>query len=714
MIQHALKYAGLGFPVLPIVPNDKRPLTAHGVKDATTDVGQIARWRGAWPTFNIAIATAGLLVVDIDGADNEWPHDESRRQDLFATATARTPRGGHHHFFRADTARRNTSGKLAPGIDTRADGGYVLAYPSVVNGIQYTWVNELVARDKLSLPPAWLVDELDALAVTLAPPATVPPGDVPTVSNIGGDVAALAAAYLDALPPAISGSGGHNAAYTAAAALVHGFALSPDDAFALLWSQYNPRCRPPWSEKELRHKVESAENSPHERPRGYLRDARNETENLRQPDLSQFNPSTAPASAEFKPFPTDALPSPVREYVIESGKAIGCDPAAIALPMLSSLAGAIGNTRRIELKPGWCEPSVIWTALVCDSGQRKTPAIEAATNFLEREELPEVRRVVSDATREALVGILLVHPRGVLLVRDELTGFFSFAEYKATKGGDVAFFLSLHSAKALRVDRKAKNPETGKQDATFVPVASISVTGGIQPGALKRVITAEFFENGLAARFFMAWPPKHPRRWSDATVSASLIDAVQTIFSRLCALEFKGDLGGAIDIPLAPSARDAFKRFVDEHGAEMLNMSTNGAALWSKLEGGAARIALVLHLVRVAAGEASEDAVDKRSIEAGVKLARWFGAEGLRIYGLLGQLDEGDGDNVDYKLLDWVEGKGGIVRPREAQMGCGWLRAPGAAEAAFTELQKAGFGIWQVTPSGKRGGRPAREFVLAT
>jgi hypothetical protein len=65
----ALRYAALGYPVFPCVPSGKAPLTEHGFHDATTEVEQIERWWGQHPTANVAIATAGLLVVDLDPAE---------------------------------------------------------------------------------------------------------------------------------------------------------------------------------------------------------------------------------------------------------------------------------------------------------------------------------------------------------------------------------------------------------------------------------------------------------------------------------------------------------------------------------------------------------------------------------------------------------------------------------------------------------------------
>jgi hypothetical protein len=76
-------------------------------------------------------------------------------------------------------------------------------------------------------------------------------------------------AYAANTPGAISGSGGHNQTYALATALVHGLCLSPDDARNIL-AEYNLRCEPPWSDRELDHKIEEAASKNHERPRGWL------------------------------------------------------------------------------------------------------------------------------------------------------------------------------------------------------------------------------------------------------------------------------------------------------------------------------------------------------------------------------------------------------------------------------------------------------------
>ena len=102
------------------------------------------------------------------------------------------------------------------------------------------------------------------------------------------EVKRRAIAYLDAMPPAISGSGGHSQTYAAATALVHGFGLEPGVALAILTQHYNPRCVPSWSDKELQHKISQATTKPHDRPFGWLRDE-NTLQSMDDVDLSQFS-----------------------------------------------------------------------------------------------------------------------------------------------------------------------------------------------------------------------------------------------------------------------------------------------------------------------------------------------------------------------------------------------------------------------------------------
>jgi KaiC/GvpD/RAD55 family RecA-like ATPase len=113
-----------------------------------------------------------------------------------------------------------------------------------------------------------------------------------------------ASKYLAKMEPSISGSSGHAKCFAAACTLVMGFGLTEDEAYELLAREYNPNCQPPWSEKELRHKVRSAGKQPG--ARNYLRDA----------NPTDWNRIRLPASyKEHAPHPIQHLPQQSAEPV---------------------------------------------------------------------------------------------------------------------------------------------------------------------------------------------------------------------------------------------------------------------------------------------------------------------------------------------------------------------------------------------------------------
>ena len=156
----ALGYASRGLPVHPCRPGAKVPILDRWPERATTDPATIRRWWSKWPTANVAIATGGegrLLVLDIDDPA------AGEKVRLPPTTVVRTPRGGWHFWFTVPAGHAmpgNSAGKLAPGIDTRGQGGYVLAPPSVVDGRRYRWSKQ--SGDQIAEAPDWLLAELQA------------------------------------------------------------------------------------------------------------------------------------------------------------------------------------------------------------------------------------------------------------------------------------------------------------------------------------------------------------------------------------------------------------------------------------------------------------------------------------------------------------------------------------------------------------------------
>ena len=129
LMSAALRYAQLGYAVFPCAPGRKVPMITGGRNAATTDAAQIEAWWSAEPRANIGIATDDLIVIDIDGSDNGWPHDQELGAQLASAATSMTPRGGRHHVYRQPDGRawRSSAGRLADSVDTRGWGGYICA-----------------------------------------------------------------------------------------------------------------------------------------------------------------------------------------------------------------------------------------------------------------------------------------------------------------------------------------------------------------------------------------------------------------------------------------------------------------------------------------------------------------------------------------------------------------------------------------------------------
>ena len=188
----------------------------------------------------------------------------------------------------------------------------------------------------------------------------------------------------------------------------------------------------------------------------------------------------------------------------------------------------------------------------------------------------------------------------------------------------------------LLVDRKSGTPRTIR-----ILNASVSICGGIQPDILRRSLTREYYESGIAARFLLSMPPRQAKSWRNADINARNVDEVEAVFRKLVAMQMADDgIGGfkAKSLPLNPAAQDLWVAFYNDHGIEQAELSGDLAAVWSNLEATAARLALIIHCVRATAGDpelASEDYIDSDSIAAGVLIVNWFKDELKRIYVVL-------------------------------------------------------------------------------
>jgi hypothetical protein len=113
-----------------------------------------------------------------------------------------------------------------------------------------------------------------------------------------------ATAYLERMPPAIAGSGGHAATFAAAAVLTRGFSMAEADALPLLLAWNQTHCQPPWSEADIRHKLRSAATST--RPLGYLL---NDAETMPIPCTSGFGNDDEKKAWQRESWPAFKVPT---------------------------------------------------------------------------------------------------------------------------------------------------------------------------------------------------------------------------------------------------------------------------------------------------------------------------------------------------------------------------------------------------------------------
>ena len=238
MLDFALHYARKGWPIFPLAANSKIPAIprergGRGCLDATLDLAQIESWWREHANANIGIATgrrSGLLVVDVDPRKTTAWLDSLRSLELPPTFTVRTCSAGWHLYLRFSGDERITIGTdLAPGIDWRGNGGYVVAPGSIVNGAQY----EIGKNLPIAQAPDSLLERI--LAKRNRPRPTPDTNGHMVITN-----------------------GQRNATLFALACLLRRFGLEYNAIYESLRATNADHCDPPMDDGELRQIAASA------------------------------------------------------------------------------------------------------------------------------------------------------------------------------------------------------------------------------------------------------------------------------------------------------------------------------------------------------------------------------------------------------------------------------------------------------------------------
>ena len=554
----ALSYAAKRLRVLPLHTVDsagdctcgrvdcsspgKHPRIANGVKGATCEPEQIGTWWSSWPEANIGMALGseaynggGLLALDIDMPDGPESlsilADEGKR--LPRTLVQQTGGGGLHYLFRVPDAQpvRNIVG-LRDGIDIRADNAYIVVAPSRHHsGNRYTWSKE---KEPIATVPPWLLQE---------------------VRN--GQEQRTSTPLPDQIPP-----GKRNDTLFRLGSKFRYGGLEETEILVALLAVHKARCKTPLDEAEL---AEIAASIVNRYPAGDSRGLWEQEE----PD-SWEDPLPLDTLPPVEPLDPDLLPSAIQPWIEDISARMQCPleyPAAAAMVELGSVIG-----RQLGIRPkrvdDWLVVPNLWGCSIGPSGVLKSPPTEETLKPLQRlevkakeifeEEMKDaaareaysearkkelkkqiekavhggrfadaellsaqsieqenekpVRRrfIANDATVEKMGELLAANPHGILLHRDELTGWLRSLELENQQTARKFYLESWTGSGRYTVDRIGR----GTID---IEAACVSIFGTIQPGPLQKYLRAALDcgvgDDGLLQRFQIVVWPDHSKTW---------------------------------------------------------------------------------------------------------------------------------------------------------------------------------------------------------
>lgn len=604
-------------PVFPCNADNKKPLTEHGFKDATTSSQIIDQWASKYPNALVGIPTGertGVTVLDFDPECDATA--EQMLPGLPESLMHKTPSGGVHALFKY-TSEAGTIGtdviQIPPGvcscgecqIDLRNDGGYIIVPGSVMaDGGRYT----VISKVQLAEMPHGILAKLQ------------------THKRKRKRVLAD--------PTAMFREGQRNSTLASLAGTMRSRGMSQATIEAALLIENQERCEPPLEESEVSAIAMSIGKYPSGvSERGHL--VNSDSSVSSQGDISGI-----------PPFPSESLPAVVRKFCEEAAPAIGVPVEMVACPLFAYAGATIGNRQCIQLKPGFVEYPQLWIATVAPPGTAKSPADGAARMPIDelqteaknvfdldadhyRNELqqwkdspketrgdaptaPDLQHYYStDTTIEALGRILESSP-GVALSRDEFVGWVnSMDAYKGGKGSERQHHLSAWSGAPIKVDRKTSDP-------VFVQHPVVSVTGGVQPDVMIDLAVEAGRRDGFLERILWSVPNTKPSLWSDAEVSREASTALLALFRHLRRPE-------ASLSPVCLS-RGAYRLFTSWYNENQKSITETGGLMqgvYAKMPLQLARLTLIIHCLEHPDSPSSR-LVSAETMAAAIKLVEYF------------------------------------------------------------------------------------------
>jgi hypothetical protein len=386
-----------------------------------------------------------------------------------------------------------------------------------------------------------------------------------------------------------------------------------------------------------------------------------------QPPIPLSELPRAPAA------PVDVFPPSLQAVVLEVAWALNCPPDFALVAIISMAGGAIGNARHLAITRTHHQWAAIYAAIIGPPGSVKSPVIKllrkpfdraqeryqqewraAVANWEQEEDAgpkPIMRRcVVGDTTTESLCLLLHENPRGLMMIKDELSGLVAgLNQYKGGQGHDRQIYLQLWAGDTIVVDRKSDR--TG--EPLYVADAFLAIFGGIQPAVLDSLRGqgnkgARAVADGWIDRYLFCYPAELPavgEQWRE--VSEQALATWDTTVQRLLALPMYQEEDGCrpFYIKLTDRGRAAWEQFTAAHAEE-----TNAEAfpeylkgVWSKMRGYCGRLALVLCYLRRTCTPPEgwpvpiipDEEVTVHDMEGAARLIAYFKGHARKVYALM-------------------------------------------------------------------------------
>jgi Protein of unknown function (DUF3987) len=459
-----------------------------------------------------------------------------------------------------------------------------------------------------------------------------------------------------------------------------------------------------------------------------------------QADASELS-LTAPATSPVRPFPVEVFPEAIATLIRQGAAALPCAPDLIGVPMLAVLGTAIGTSYDVEMKHGWTEGPRIYSGVIALPGDKKSPAEKLATRPLHvlqakhgqdfeaqqvqhdlamlvyevqladwrskrrkkadsqqpegtkqppppKQDAPTMTQLLTvDATVEALASIISSNPRGVLMERDELTGWvLSMNQYKGGKGADRQMWLTLWNGASVVINRK------GRPDPLVLSNPFVCVTGGLTPDCLDDLVDVRGCEDGFLPRILLAYPDQVPLTYTHATVTPEAQRAYEDLIKKLLALGQKTPASTTV-ATFIPEGRVALITFLNElyDRCNSVDCPVYLRHVIAKLEAYTGRLALILQLCRSAAGDSCTDNIEPESVRGAAELIRYFLSHAERIYPRLRTTEQ---DKQVEAAVSWIDAHGGRVSAREVQRHkVAGVKTATQAKALLYALEDRGYGM---------------------